>query len=250
MRVQSHEFERWQFLLENPPMTRPDWLPPPEDVPELGHLRAEHLRLLALLDEQEEAYLGVVARRDTEIEARRAAQESSFLGRSKGKPPELTVTEADLAEAKAKADAARDALQTFAEAAVEEIKELVPELLVGLDEIVKQANEKRAEAQALEEEAGLLEGGTRRLRNWLARIDGRSVLGHIAWTDLVGSAPPKPMTVAELYSEARPAYGVAELEGPDTDSGSAAFGTDDPNNLDSDDDETRTWEVALDGDPK
>jgi|GEM_PF-2892911 len=234
----GEEYARWRYLLEHPPVTRQGWLPPSTDVPELADLNAEHERLLALVDEQDAVRFELEAKYDAELEAQRAAQESAFLGQGSGKkPPKITVTDAARAEAKAKSAAARDALQTFIEQAVAEIKELIPDLYAGITKIMKKAEAKYAKAKALENEARQLEGSTKKLGNWLGRFDGTSKLGLISWDDLDVPMPRQPQTIAEVYGETHPHMGMVESDDADPITGSSAFGTDDPENLYADDKE-------------
>lgn len=239
----GEEYARWRFLLEHPPVTRQGWLPPSTDVPELDHLNAEHERLLALVEEQDAARFELTAKHDAELEAQRAAQEASFLGTSSGKkPPKITITDAALAEAKEKSAIARDALQTFTEQAIAEIKELIPDLHAGITKILKRAEAKYAKAKALESDARQLEGSTKKLSNWLGRFDGTSKLGLIAWDDLDVPMPRQPQTIADVYGETHPHMGMVESDDVDPITGSSAFGTDDPENLYADD---HAHEIAL-----
>src|ERR1035437_8212704 len=196
MEIREQKYARWRYLFENIALRRPGWLPTAEEAPKLADLKAEHERLLTVVREQDAEQLKLERRRDAELEAQRAAQEASFLGKSTGaKPPKITVTDKALAEAQARSDAAYDALQTFAKRAVKEITRLTPDLRAGLVEIVSQAEARRAEARALQAEADQLEGSTNKLRNWHARFDGSSALGLISWNTLAVSMPRKPQTI-------------------------------------------------------
>ena len=248
MEIREQKYARWRFLFENNVLRRPGWLPAAEEVRELADLRAEHERLLAVVGEQDAEQLKLERRRDAELEARRAAQEATFLGKSTGaKPPKATVTDKALAEAQAKSDAAYDALQTFAKRAVKEITRLTPDLRAGLAEIVSQAEVKRAEARALQAEADQLEGSTNKLRNWLARFDGSSALGLISWSGLAVPMPKSPQTIEEVFGASDPFRQMADRTKPDEGepyTGSSAFGTDDPNNLYSEEEIARPWEMT------
>ncbi len=233
---------RWRFLVDNPALKSAHWLPPAADVPELADLRAEHERLRALEAETVADFMALQAQRDREEEARRAAQEQEFLGRKKkGELPPITVGDEQLLDAKVRAEAAKDAIQTFARGAIGQIRERADGLREGLEKIEAEAAAKEQEAEVLMAEADRLKLGTLRLRAWLERTIGKSPLGHIPWDELPAPVQPKDLTIAELHEAAVPAWGVVEL----VDSGGPAFGTDDPDDLDPDDSAARPWEVAL-----
>jgi hypothetical protein len=232
---------RWRFLYENPALKQPDWLPPAAEVPELGDLRAEHERLRALETSTLADYVALQARRDAEEEARRAAQESEFLGRGPAKLVPITITDEDIVDAQVRAAAARDAFQSFLRTAVGQVREREATLLDGLAAIEADAAAKQAEAQALLDEAGRLTASTLRMKAWLARTTGKSALGHVAWDDLPAPVPQTQPTLADLAEAASPAWGSVEL----VDSGGPAFGTDNPDDLDPDSAAARPWEVAL-----
>ena len=240
---EQDSYARWRFLYENPALKRPGWLPPAAEVPELADLRAEHERLRVVESGALDDYRALQARRDAEEEARRAAQESEFLGRGPAELAPITVTDDDIADARVRAEAARDAFQTFVRQTVGQVRERAGVLADGLSKIEGDAQEMERAAEALLAEADRLKASTLRLRAWLERVTGKSPLGHIAWTDLPAPVPAKPMTVAELHEAAVPAWGSVELVGSDD---SAAFGTDDPDDLDPDSAAARPWEVAID----
>jgi hypothetical protein len=227
---------RHRFLVDNPPLRASGWLPPAAEVPELAHLRSDHDRLLDAVAETQAVFGDVRRRRDDELEARRAGQERAFLGGETEVPPEVTTSEAEVAEAAERTLVARDALQAFTRSAITEVGRLEPTLLAQLKEVVDAANEKRALAARIAAEAEAMEASTRKLSVWLARATGRSPLGQISYEDLIAPGPSATdrMTVAELYEAASPGFGVAELDGP--------FGTDHPENLD---DDARPWAVDL-----
>lgn len=237
--METQNYARWQFLSENRALSLAGWLPPAAEAPELGDLRAEHERLRAVESETLGDYLALQARRDAEEEARRAAQESEFLGKGPaGELPPITVGDEDLLNARVRAEAAKDAFQTFVREAVGAIKVAERDVLARLDETVKAADAKRVEAEALLAEADRMEFGTKRLQEWFARVTGRSVLGHLAWSDLPVPVPVKSYTFAEIAEAQNPSPPeVIEL--------SPSFGTDDPDDLDNDSAAARPWEVNL-----
>jgi hypothetical protein len=212
----SDEYVRWQFLYDNPALTRRGWLPPGEDVPKLVDLRNEHDRLLDACDAAAADAAGLARQRAAEEEARRAAQEAEFLGTPPfDELPTITVTDEELLDARVRAQAAKDAMQTFARSAIAEIKQREPEFKAGFEKVFGEAAVKRAEAEALLAEADRLELSTRRLNNWLARIDGRSHLGHIAWDDLTAPVPLESRSLAEIAEAANPQ--MVEVLPPDED---------------------------------
>lgn len=183
---------RWPFLESSPAVTQAGWLPPAEDAPALADLREAHLRVLAAAAEASAVAGELVRQREAELEAVRAAEEDALLlGKAADLPP-VTVTDAQIAEARAKAEAARDALQTFAKRAVEEVSELEPEIMAALDEARREAAAKREQAQALLAEADRLEMTPKRMGFWLARVTGRSALGHYEYALMEAPAPPEP----------------------------------------------------------
>jgi hypothetical protein len=232
------EYERWQFLFLNPAVVAPCWLPPAAEVPDLADLRAEHERLLAARRDAAEESRALRSQYEAELESRRAAHERAFLGEADVPVPAMTVNQEALDTAEARAAAAQDALQTFIRSAIRMINEREPDLVGGLDKIAADAERKRRKAQTLLAEADALEASTGKLRLWLDRATGRNHLGHLAWDELDAPRPRQEMTVAELYSHTTPAFAVTELQ----DIGGAAFGTDDPDNLDPD---ATPWEARI-----
>jgi hypothetical protein len=191
--VTEQNQRRWRLLEDWPALSSAGWLPPAEDVPALADLRETHLRILAA-EAETSAAAGALARtRKAELEAVRAAGEEALLSGKAVDVPSLTVTDAEMAEARAKAEAARDALQTFVMRAAEEAAELAPEITEGLRGAYGEAAAKRAEAQALLAEADDLEKTPRRVSLWLQRITGQSKLGHFPYDQMVAPAPPEPL---------------------------------------------------------
>lgn len=242
--AEQDSYERHRFLVENRAVVDPGWLPTAEDVPELGDLRAGHERVLAAQREATAEFMALRAQRNAEEESRRAFNEAHFLGREpKGELPPITVGDEDLLDAKERADAAKDAVQTFAREAIATVREREASLLDGLDEITRAAEAKEAEAAALIAEAAAMKASTLRLKDWLARSTGKSPLGHVAWRAIPLPTPDRAadMTVRELHEATVPAWGAAELaSGP-------AFGTDNPDDLDPDSTAAKPWEVPLHG---
>lgn len=231
---------RHQFLEDNRAVQEAGWLPPAAEVPELADLRADHDRLLdAVAGARREAF-ELRLKRGGELEAQRAGQEAAFLGHAPEPVPTATVTEEEVDQARVRADAARDALQTFAQQAIATIREQEPALVDKLDATVAEAEAKREEALAIIAAAEAMEASTRRLRAWLGRATGRSVLGQYAYEQM--EAPDGDgganggVTVAELYAAQTPPIGFTEQLDD------APFGTDDPDNLDSD---GHPWELVL-----
>lgn len=236
---------RWRFLVDNPAVKSPGWLPPAADVPDLGDLRAEHERLRALESATLAELMALQAQRDREEEARRAAQESEFLGRAAaGELPPITVTDDDLLDARVRADAAKDAFQSFVRGAIGQVREREGALREGIAKIEAEAEAKEEEARSIMAEVAKLRASTLRLKAWLERTTGKSALGHVAWSSLPAPVQPEPMTLAELHEAAVPTWGAVDLETPGIPH-SLSFGTDDPADLDNDSTAVRPWEVAL-----
>jgi hypothetical protein len=184
---------RWRFLENDPALSSPGWLPTADECPELADLRAAHERLLAANTEALRAAGDLRRKRDAELEAQREAHEQAFLGKSDDAAPELTVTEDEMAEAQTRAEAARDALQAFAYAAVATICEREPDVLASGAKASHEAEAKRAEARALLAEADRLEAAPKRMRLWLDRVTGRSHLGLFPFDEVVAPPPPEPL---------------------------------------------------------
>jgi hypothetical protein len=184
---------RWRLLEDEPALVSPEWLPPAEECEQLADLRAEHERLLAVNNEAQDAVADLYHERNTQLEAQRAAQEQAFLTGAHVDVPELTVTGDELAEAGARAEAARDALQAFVGRAVETIREREPEIVDVLTDVLQQAEAKRARAQELLAEADAMEAKPWRLSRWLDRVAGRSALGHVPYSELAAPPPPEPL---------------------------------------------------------
>jgi hypothetical protein len=187
--VTEQQHRRWTFLEDNRALTMPGWLPPAEDCPALADLREAHLRVLAAAAEASRAAADLQRQQEEQLEAVRASQEEALFSGKPGKVPEVSVSDAEVIEARERAQAARDALQRFVKQAVSQVRELRPEIMAQVDASWQVAATKRAEAQALLAEAARLEQTPKRIELWLARIDGTSVLGHYAYDQL--EAPPE-----------------------------------------------------------
>src|SRR4051812_31840720 len=111
-------YARYRLLFENPALVRRGWLPSADDVPELADLREEHTRLLDARAQASADASALAQQREAEEEARRAAQESEFLGQAKVELPPITTTDDELVDARVRAQAAQDALQTFVRSAI------------------------------------------------------------------------------------------------------------------------------------
>lgn len=192
---------RWRYLEDNPAAMNRGWIPPAAECPELGDLRTEHERLLSGFHEANKT-LGDLRRAAEADAARRgdALRDAILAG---GSPtttafPESSVTPDELEEAQQRAEVARDALQQFAERAVETVCELAPHIRAGLANRLRLAEEKRREARELLAEADRLSAEPRRLNNWLARATGDSVLGLFPFEQM---DLPTPTPVPELFQE-------------------------------------------------
>jgi hypothetical protein len=199
-----NEMRRYQFLEDNPAAADGGLFPPEEECPQLADLRAEHERLTVAVGDELKAAGELRRRRDDETEARRAAHEAEFLDGDLSSLPEYTVDEEDVADATVRAEAARDALQSFVRGAVAEVTERAPELLDRLDEVVRAADAKRAEAQAILAEADRLEGETKKMRRWLARMTGDSALGLYPFEQLDVPLPPAPLDLEAVLAGGSP----------------------------------------------
>jgi hypothetical protein len=192
--------KRW-LLLENEPALRADNFFPPENVwPELGHLRTEHERLLALVRTEQAAYRQLHDRYEAEDDARGENLKASFLTNGDAPGEDGRETEeyrrTDLEDARLRAEAATDALVTFLTEAVAEIEHKCPLWYADIDSRREQAEAKVAEARRLVREAEQAVAGATRMRAWLDRFSGRSALGHIPFGVLGAPEPasdPAPL---------------------------------------------------------
>src|SRR5690348_11990778 len=113
---------RWSYLEDNRALTDAGWLPPAEDCHALADLREAHERVLAASTEAGKAASALSQRREAELEAVRAAEEEALFSGKEVELPKVTVTKAEIDEARMKAQAARDALQRFVRQAVEHVR--------------------------------------------------------------------------------------------------------------------------------
>jgi hypothetical protein len=180
-------------LEDEPAVSSPGWLPSAEDCPELADVRADHERVLAATTEAILEVGDLHSKRNAELEAIRAAHEQAFFRGTNADVPELTVTEDEIAQAGARADAARDALQAFVRQAVATVCEREPEIVSGLDDARAEAEAKRAKAQELLAEADAMEEAPWRLTQWLDRATGRSHLGHFPYEQIEVPPPPEAL---------------------------------------------------------
>jgi hypothetical protein len=192
----ANAYER--LMVASPAYLDVDWLPP-EDVSDLlRDLRSEHVRLVGAMRQAlvalGEAQQRVAAAEEGQMDAKRNA----FLnGTTATKMPE--IPRAELRDAQQTYQAATEALEEFVHGALREIQERAPRIRVSLRVLSLQAEAKRAEARRLLEEAEMLAARPKRLDNWLARYDGRSVLGPMQWTVLGDVTPePRPQLVDDL----------------------------------------------------
>jgi hypothetical protein len=192
---------RWRFLEDNPATTNPGWFPSAVDCPELAELRAEHERLLTGFYEALKASGELRSRADAEIEQRGDVLMDAIL--AGGNPtttplPEPSVTKEELAEAGQRAEVARDALQAFAEDAVQSVRAQAGAIRRGIAEGMREADAKRAEARRLLAEAERLSAEPMRLQHWLDRATGASVLGLFPFEQMEA---PVRVPVPELFRE-------------------------------------------------
>jgi hypothetical protein len=180
-------------LEDNRAVTDAGWLPPAEDCPALADLREAHERVLAAAAEASKTAADLHRQRNAELEALRAAEEEALFSGKDTKTPDVTVTEDEIAEARVKAEAARDALQRWVRQAIEQVREREGEIVAALEETALAAIAKRVEAQRLLAEADAMERTPQRLQLWLARINGQSKLGHFPYSQLAAPAPPEPL---------------------------------------------------------
>jgi hypothetical protein len=190
---------RWRFLEDEPAVSYAGFFPPADNYPELAHLRAEHERLLAAVSDAQAHASELHRRASAEQDARADAMRDAVLSGGKPGDAELaarTVTDEQIAEAHLAADAAREALQTFAQHAVAEVVELAPQMHAELDARVLAAEEKREQARRLLAEAERDAAEPKRMRNWLDRCTGESTLGLYPFEEM---GLPLPVPVPPLF---------------------------------------------------
>jgi hypothetical protein len=192
---------RWRFLEDNPATTNPGWFPSAVDCPELAELRAKHERLLLGFHEALKALGDLKSRAESEKERQGKSLLDAIL--AGGSPtttplPEPSVTEEELAEAGQRAEVARDALQTFAEDAVQSVRAQAGAIRAGLAGRFGEADAKRDEARRLLAEAERLSAEPMRLQHWLDRATGASVLGLYPFEQM---EVPVPVPVPGLFQE-------------------------------------------------
>ena len=207
--------ERWAFLYANPGVLDAGLFPPAEEVPELADLRRDHARLLTARAEATQEVFRLKQECEREQEAASEAMTAAYLAGDHpvGKLPKPKVTSDDVAAAERRAVAATDAVQAFIRNAITQLAEREPDLLLGLDKIIEAAKAKRAEAQALLDEAARMEASTKKLRNWLGRATGKSALGLFPYEQMATPGPDSAdMTVRELWEAANPTPSFEPVE--------------------------------------
>src|SRR5215218_2861731 len=152
--------KRWLLLENNPALSQPGWLPPPEAWPELAPLRAEHERLLAVARQESAALSELRKRHEAEDAARGETMTAAFLA---GSDPAVAgasaqARDSELAEAHLRVEAATDALVTFLNEAIAEIRQHAPEWYATLERRRAEAEAKREEARRLLAEADAVVG--------------------------------------------------------------------------------------------
>lgn len=188
--------KRW-LLLENYPALRSGDFFPPEGVwPELAHLHTEHQRLLAVRSAEWRALQEVENRHEAEDAARGEALKASFLNGDEPGEDGRELEEArhtDLADARLRVEAATDALVAFLTEALAETKARCPEFYELLESRQEDADAKVEEAHRLVAEAERVVAEAARMRTWLDRHSGMSVLDPIPYSELgVSAAQPDP----------------------------------------------------------
>lgn len=195
--------KRW-LLLENYPAVRSgDFFPPENAWPELAHLREEHQRLMAVVSTEGHALREVQNRHEAEDAARGEALTASFLTNGDAPGEDGRETEeyrtSDLEDARLRVEAATDALVTFLTEALAETKTRCPEFYELLESRQEDADAKVAEARRLVAEAEQVVGEAARMRTWLDRHSGVSVLNYIPYSELgVSAAQLDPATPLPL----------------------------------------------------
>jgi hypothetical protein len=194
---------RWRLLQEELALVRRDFFPAAEEWPAFADYHDEHLRLLDLRAEMTTAYGDLRRAFEQEEEQRGEALSSAFL--SGGKEPKRKTTppeaqEAQLKEGWLRVEAANDALVAFLQKALAEVRERDGELYGELQERVTAAEEKRAEAQRLLDEADLLVRGMRRQQLWLDRTMGRTALGHLPYGLTEVPPPPEELDLVDALA--------------------------------------------------
>lgn len=174
----------------------PGWLPPPEECEQFADLREQHLRLLDAVKSTLAKLSAARERVDGTQAQRQAAMREAFLtGTAAELPPPPDV---DLSEERAEYEAACEALEQFVQRAQAQIAARAPQVRAKLRERSLAAEEKRAEARRLLEEADGLASRPRALLYYLDRYTGRSALGPIAYYQL---GVPLPEPVPELFQQ-------------------------------------------------
>ena len=178
-----------------PGLTQPNWLPPADAWPELAECRAEHERLLGIVASEQSAVSALERRFADEDKNHSASLRDAFLG---GDEPAQKATSpedraAQLAGARARATAATDALVASLENTLAEIAEKAPEWYDLLVSRRADADAKREQARRLVAEADAVAAEIGRMRFWLDRESGRSVLGHFPYAEM--ALPPAETAV-------------------------------------------------------
>ena len=177
----------------------PGWLPPESECAELAELRSQHLRLLGVVNDAG-AKLNALHDEAKSVEARKAeaTRDAILAGDDPAKVKVSGPSEVALADARRTFQAATAALEQFVGTAVQEIGASASTIETNIKTRLRVADEKRYEARRLLAEAEQLAAEPKRLRDWLSRYTGKSVLGPVAFSliDL-----PLPVAPPELFAE-------------------------------------------------
>jgi hypothetical protein len=193
--------EDWRLLEDHPALSKPDWLPPGAEWPELAELRAEHERLLTARAEAWTAAGEVVGVFNREDEARDEALRQSF--RTGKAPEEVDLTppeerEAQRLEAVRAWEMATDVLCEFLRGAIRELAERSSTLYAELELEAEDAELKKAEAARLLAEADRQVREVWRKSAWLDRGSGRSTLGHYPFAEIPLVPVPEALDLEQI----------------------------------------------------
>lgn len=193
--MKDKTLERGEKLFrQNPALRRADWLP--ENAGQgLDELHARHVELLTRFDEASHTAAGLRSKYEAEDDAR---QEAALNGEPTPAVTPESVRQDTLGEATAEAVSAQQALFVFLAQAIDRIKEGQEEWEAALNKRKAEAEDKRAEAARLLDEADEDVWVGKRAGMWLRRTAEDKPMRHVPYSQIAGEVPRPKETTLDL----------------------------------------------------
>jgi hypothetical protein len=183
-----------KLVNQNPAIRKPDWLPS-NAGPGLNELHTKHVELLTKLGEATDEAADLRNKYKAEDDAR---EKAALNGEPAPTVTPESVRQDTLGEAMAEATSAGQALYLFVAEAIKTIQENKDEWAAALTKRAREAEDKRAEALRLLDEADEDAWVGKRAGMWLTRTAEDKPMRHIAFATIAGEVPRPKNTSIDL----------------------------------------------------